>query len=446
MKVNVIKRDPDAWVRETKNQLPILNRNLDPALHPFERAREYVRATNAAKIERIFAKPFVMALNEHKEGVYKMRRHPKHLATVVTGAADGEIKTWNLSTRRCTGTLKAHEKFVNGLAVSINHVISVGDDKILVSNLQDDMNLSPKNNLQDPEGTSFTAVDWQRSDSDSSLIFATGGLDKLHLWDASLAQPLQSYAWGAESILCVKFNLIERSQLCATFNDRTVAFYDTRANTPVSKLVLKMNSNSASWNPMEPFSITMANDDYNLYTFDVRNLSTAVTVHTGFLGAVMDVDFSPTGKEFVAGSYDKTVRIFQNTYKNSREVYYTKRMQKTFCVQVSGDAQFLLSGSEDGNIRVWKMDASRPLRAMAQSEHEKIDYNKALIDRYSEFPEVKKLAKKRKLPRALFAKQRTFGVMRMKRRRKEESIKAHTKSSDVQEVPEKQKAIVKTLD
>jgi hypothetical protein len=29
-----------------------------------------------------------------------------------------------------------------------------------------------------------------------------------------------------------------------------------------------------------------------------------------FVSAVMDVDYSPTGREFVAGGYDRSVRIF----------------------------------------------------------------------------------------------------------------------------------------
>ena len=30
-----------------------------------------------------------------------------------------------------------------------------------------------------------------------------------------------------------------------------------------------------------------------------------------FVSAVMDVDYSPTGRELVAGSYDRSVRIFR---------------------------------------------------------------------------------------------------------------------------------------
>ncbi len=42
----------------------------------------------------------------------------------------------------------------------------------------------------------------------------------------------------------------------------------------------------------------------------------------------MDVAYSPTGKEFVSGSYDRTIRIFDARQTKSREVYHTKRMQR----------------------------------------------------------------------------------------------------------------------
>lgn len=42
----------------------------------------------------------------------------------------------------------------------------------------------------------------------------------------------------------------------------------------------------------------------------------------------MDVAYSPTGKEFVSGSYDRTIRIFNIHSAKSREVYHTKRMQR----------------------------------------------------------------------------------------------------------------------
>jgi DDB1- and CUL4-associated factor 13 len=48
----------------------------------------------------------------------------------------------------------------------------------------------------------------------------------------------------------------------------------------------------------------------------------------GHVSAVLDVDFSPTGEELVAGSYDRSLRIFRSREGHSRDVYHTKRMQR----------------------------------------------------------------------------------------------------------------------
>lgn len=68
---------------------------------------------------------------------------------------------------------------------------------------------------------------------------------------------------------------------------------------------LKMNS--FSWNPMEPFIFTAASEDYNVYTYDTRYFKFPRRIYRGHTNAVLDVDYSPSGREFVTGSYDSTV-------------------------------------------------------------------------------------------------------------------------------------------
>lgn len=70
----------------------IVPRNYDPALHPFQQCREYVRALNATKLERVFAKPFICSLDGHHDGVYCMVKHPKRLSMVLSGSYDGEVE------------------------------------------------------------------------------------------------------------------------------------------------------------------------------------------------------------------------------------------------------------------------------------------------------------------------------------------------------------------
>lgn len=100
---------------------------------------------------------------------------------------------------------------------------------------------------------------------------------------------------------------------------------------------------------------------FSLYTFDVRKLKQPVNIHMGHTSAVIDVDYAPTGRELVSGSYDKTVRIFESLKGNSRDVYHTKRMQRLTCVKWSLDNKYILSGSDEMNIRMWKARASEKL-------------------------------------------------------------------------------------
>lgn len=93
----------------------------------------------------------------------------------------------------------------------------------------------------------------------------------------------------------------------------------------------------------------------------MRFLDSATIVYKDHVKAVIDVDYSPTGTEFVSGSYDKTVRIFDATRGRSRDVYHAKRMQKITSVIWSSDSKYLLCGSDEMDIRLWKANASEKL-------------------------------------------------------------------------------------
>ena len=45
----------------------------------------------------------------------------------------------------------------------------------------------------------------------------------------------------------------------------------------------------------------------------------------------------------------------------SREVYHTKRMQHVVCVKWSADNKYVMSGSDEMNIRLWKANAAEKL-------------------------------------------------------------------------------------
>ncbi|OAF68696.1 hypothetical protein A3Q56_03568 [Intoshia linei] len=120
MLIKTLSRNPDEYVRETKNCTHKVFRNYDEKVHPFKVEREYTRALNATKLDRVFSKPFVACLDSHSDGVNRIAIHPNELSTVVSGSYDGEIKLWNLQTKNCVKTCSSYNGYVQGLTFSVD--------------------------------------------------------------------------------------------------------------------------------------------------------------------------------------------------------------------------------------------------------------------------------------------------------------------------------------
>uniref|UniRef100_A0AAQ5YV26 DDB1 and CUL4 associated factor 13 n=1 Tax=Amphiprion ocellaris TaxID=80972 RepID=A0AAQ5YV26_AMPOC len=172
MKVKVLSRNPDDYVRETKLDIQRVPRNYDPSLHPFEVSREYTRALNATKLERVFAKPFLASLDGHRDGVNCMAKHTKSLSTLLSGSCDGEV----------------------------------GDDKTIK---QWKMEAPGYGEAEEPLNTIlgktvFTGLDHHQKEA----VFATCG-QQVDIWDEQRSSPIRSFTWGVDSFSSVRFNPVE---------------------------------------------------------------------------------------------------------------------------------------------------------------------------------------------------------------------------------------------
>lgn len=101
----------------------------------------------------------------------------------------------------------------------------------------------------------------------------------------------------------------------------------------------------------EAMNLAVANEDHNIYIFDMRKFDRALNILKDHVAAVMDVgtysiltmqlreedffrltftfaEFSPTGEELVSASYDRTIRLWNRDKGHSRDIYHTKRMQR----------------------------------------------------------------------------------------------------------------------
>lgn len=315
-RVKPIARAEEAFTRERPCDVHREEVNLDPALHPLQRATEATRSLAAAKLSRLFAKPFLAALDAHADGVTRLARSPRDVGCLLSAAADGGVLLWDLPQRRVAATLRAHARAVRGLAYAPDGVgaLSCGDDatvrlwRLPARGGGDGPTDSPP--LLAPAVTFVSRHALRDVDTHSRRpLFATAGA-AVELWDTSRSEPLSRFAWGCDSVVAVQFNPTESDVFATCGSDRGVALFDVRSHTPLRKLVMLRRANRAAWNPREAFNFVVASEDSCLYSFDMRRLDAATCVHRDFVSAVTDVDWSPTGREFVAAGYDRSVRIF----------------------------------------------------------------------------------------------------------------------------------------
>eukprot|EP00388_Colpodella_angusta_P019381 GDKJ01048490.1.p1 GENE.GDKJ01048490.1~~GDKJ01048490.1.p1 ORF type:complete len:473 (-),score=103.16 GDKJ01048490.1:164-1423(-) len=375
-------------------------------------------------MDKIFAKPLVAAIDAHRDAVKCVARAHKYLSQMYSGSCDGEIKFWNLAGKNCIRSIRAHEGFVRGLVSTQDDrfLFSCGDDGLIkqwkidsntridrleMEDLEDQGNLATGGDLS-TLGSLFPPIATFRSNNRLTsldhhwtrpLLSATS--DFVQIWDVNRGSVLHTFEWGVDTVVASRFNPSQDNILAASSSDNSISFFDIRDSSGLRKVVLKNRTNALCWNPQQPVALACANEDGNIYTFDMRKLKEALHVHKDFVNAVLDVDFSPDGRELVGGSFDGTVRMWNANETRSRDVYHTKRMGRVLATKYTADTRYIVSGSEDGNLRVWKRVAAESVGPRTTREQAAIDYRNALKDRYQHLPEIKRIARHHHVPKLI---------------------------------------------
>ena len=166
------------------------------------------------------------------------------------------------------------------------------------------------------------------------------------------------------------------------------------------------------------------------YTFDMRKPDHAKMIHKDHVSAILDIDFAPTGREFVTSSFDKSIRIFPFDNGKSREVYHTKRMQQVNSILYTMDNRYILSGSEDTNIRLWKANAADTLKPLLPREKEKIAYAEKLKKKYKFSGEIKRITRHKHLPAIIKKKKNTLHIQKESRFKKDQNMRLNNRPED----------------
>lgn len=474
MKVKALSRSRSTVERECVGDIRKMNRNLDPDYHPMQRPREYVRAVTSAKMGRMFAHPLVGNFgNGMGDAVYHTAVARDSLLPMVSGSADGTIGLWDLPTRTNVATITAHSQACNGLVFGLDQdFYSCSQDgtvrrfsipDVMSANSSDNLSRKVSSKSSSNNNTflsggglldtwriqgSFQSIDHHLDDERQ---FVTASDTSVQLWTPERNTPIQTHddLWGsADTVTVVRFHPSETHLVANCSMDRGIGLHDLRTASAMKKTFLRMRSNDLQWNPMEPLNFVVANEDYQSYTFDMRKLDQPTHIYKGHTSAVMSVSWSPTGREFVTGSYDRTIRLFNLRDRNgvARDVYHTKRMQRVFTVNYTMDNTYVISGSDDTNIRLWKARSNEKLGQLLPREESAMQYREALIKKYQHLPEVKKIHRSRKIPKVIKKQTQQAIIQKESAERKQANRVKHSKPGTHVFKSERQQVVDKHID
>lgn len=391
----------------------------------------------------MFAAPFVAQLGHgHVDGVYSIAKDPNSLERFASGSGDGVVKAWDVGSREEIWQAQAHENIVKGITWTRDkHLLTCAADKTV--KLFDPYN-SASNSL--PKATYFGSTAFNSITHHRTAPSFAVASSQISIYDINSpgSTPSQTLVWPTtvDTVTDCAFNQSQTELLISAGTDRSIIAYDLRTNSPLHRTVLNLATNALAWNPVEPFNFAAANEDHNIYVFDMRHMNRALNVLRDHVAAVMSVDWSPTGEELVSASYDRTIRLWQRDRGHSRDIYHTKRMQRVFSCAWTPDNNFVLSGSDDGNVRLWRANASKRQGIKTARERQKLEYDEELKKRWGHMPEIKRISRHRHIPKAV----KKAGEIKREElasiRRKEENERRHAKKGKMKRKAEREKMVL----
>lgn len=128
-------------------------------------------------------------------------------------------------------------------------------------------------------------------------------------------------------------------------------------------------------------------------------------------------------------------------------------MQQVLSVVYSSDNKYVMSGSDEMNIRLWKARASEKLGPVTlifnslsfqlrPREKAALNYANKLKHKYQEHPEVGRIVKHRQVPKSIFSAAKEHQIIKDSQKRKEANRRRYAPEGTMPYVSERAKPII----
>ncbi|WP_293339256.1 AAA-like domain-containing protein [Microcoleus sp. CAWBG58] len=300
----------------------------------------------------------------HNKSVISVCFNPQGDA-IATASSDKTFKLWDLQGKRLL-TFIGHNNSVNSVSFS-----PTGDE--IIATASDDNTTK----LWDLQGKCLITFIGHRNSvrsvcfSSKGEMIATASQDKTaRLWDLE-GKCLVTFTGHNNSVHSVSFSPTGDAVATAS-SDKTAKLWDLQGNCLVTFTGHNKSVNSVSFSPTGD-TIATASQDKTAKLWDLQG--NCLVTFTGHNDSVWIVSFSPTGDKIATASQDGTAKLWDlqgylladfSGYKGNLlkgEADFVELKSPIYSICFSRDGKFLITGSQDGNVRFWPIESLDELLA-----------------------------------------------------------------------------------
>ncbi len=290
---------------------------------------------------------------------------------VASGGTDQTISLWDISTRRCLGTLSQHQKSIRTLAFSPippNAALQGGHGGILASGSEDktiylwQLN---KTGIADSISTPIqllghTGCVWSLAFSPDGKILASGSSDQtIRLWDISNRHCLRILSGHDSWVLSVAFSP-DGKILASSSADQTIRLWQIDTGECIKTL---FGNQGFIWSiafSLDGKILASASEDGTVKLWNLETLSANPSPHQileGHQSFVWSVAFIPirSGGILASSSVDQTIRLWDVSKGRCIKVLEGHN-SAVWSVAFNPDGKTLVSSSNDETIKFWDVE------------------------------------------------------------------------------------------